>query len=343
MELWVLGMFDMSPILAQTRDFSRSLNNAPNSCWSLSMTSAKFLPGTLKIGLRSMRVLGTALFSAVFLVAALSFASAQETPTAQSGGDFTFKRVAPPTSGAGKRITVQIDPDAEVFRITPGAEPRRPGDPRPEAALEPPPGLLPAAPTAFDWYWAAVSPSIGIDAAQRFQSAIGAIRSNPMKIDTPRLQSLQRIVEAHGTDILKATVGTQVSPALVLAVIAIESAGRTDAISSAGAQGLMQLIPATAARFGVADSMDPEANIAGGVTYLDWLLDEFGRDPVLALAGYNAGEGAVREHQGVPPYAETRAYVPKVLAAWNLARGLCLTPPQLISDGCVFVRQRAQN
>jgi soluble lytic murein transglycosylase-like protein len=103
----------------------------------------------------------------------------------------------------------------------------------------------------------------------------------------------------------------------------------------------MQLMPATADRFGVSDRMDPGANIRGGVTYLEWLLDHFDRDVVLALAGYNAGEGAVREHGGVPPYAETRDYVPKVLAAWELARGLCLTPPQLVSDGCVF-RQGVQ-
>lgn len=282
------------------------------------------------------------IFPFVFAVLTASVA-AQSPKTAQVGGDFTFKRVAPPAAGAGKRITVQIDPEAEIFRITPGSEPRRPGDVSPEAALAPPPEAGPRAPTAFDWYWAAVSPSFGPDAGARFQSAIGAIRSNPLKIDTPRLQSLQRIVEAHGTDILAATVGTQVSPALVLAVIAIESAGRTDAVSSAGAEGLMQLIPATAERFGVSDSMDPRANIIGGVTYLDWLLKEFERDPVLALAGYNAGEGAVRKHQGVPPFQETRAYVPKVLATWYVARGLCLTPPQLISDGCVFVRRQAGN
>ena len=182
-----------------------------------------------------------------------------------------------------------------------------------------------------------------MDAGTRFDLAIGSIRKNALKIGTPRLQTLQKIVDAHGTDILASTVGTQVSPALVLAVIAIESAGKTDAVSHAGAEGLMQLIPATAERFGVADSMDSRLNIKGGVTYLDWLLGEFGRDPVLALAGYNAGEGAVRKHQGVPPFAETRAYVPKVLAAWNVARGLCLTPPQLISDGCVFVRRSASN
>ena len=133
------------------------------------------------------------------------------------------------------------------------------------------------------------------------------------------------------------------SPAFVLAVIAIESAGQTDAVSHAGAVGLMQLIPATAARFGVEDSRDPSQNVKGGVAYLDWLLNEFDNDPVLALAGYNAGEGAVRKHQGVPPFNETRAYVPKVLAAWNVARSMCLTPPVLVSDGCVFTTQNAAN
>ncbi len=282
-----------------------------------------------------------ALFSAFVLTMGVS--AAETPPTAQAGGDFTFKRVAPPGSGASRRITVQIDPDQEIFRITPGSDPWRPGDPRPEAAGLLPPTLLPSAPTEYDWYWEAVSPAIGMDAGTRFELAIGEIRANPLKIGTPRLETMQRIADKHGADILASTVGTQVSPALALAVITVESAGRVDAVSHAGAEGLMQLIPATAERFGVADSMDPKMNIKGGVTYLDWLLDEFERDPVLALAGYNAGEGAVREHQGVPPYAETRAYVPKVLAAWNVARGLCLTPPQLISDGCVFVRRSASN
>lgn len=282
-----------------------------------------------------------AIFSIFFIWAG---AVAAETPrSAQAGGDFTFKRVAPPGSGAKNRITVQIDPDAEIFRITPGSEPRRPGDPRPEAALAPLPDLVPSAPTEFDWYWEAVSPAIGMDASTRFDLAISEIRKNPLKVGTPRLETMQEIADAHGADILTSTVGTQISPALALAVISVESAGQADAVSHAGAEGLMQLIPATAERFGVADSMNPKMNIKGGVTYLDWLMKEFGRDPVLALAAYNAGEGAVRENQGVPPYAETRAYVPKVLAAWNVARGLCLTPPQLISDGCVFVRRSASN
>jgi soluble lytic murein transglycosylase-like protein len=82
--------------------------------------------------------------------------------------------------------------------------------------------------------------------------------------------------------------------------------------------------------------MRPSESIRGGVAYLDWLLARFGGDPILALAAYNAGEGAIDSNGGVPPYAETRAYVPKVLAAWTVARGLCQTPPELASDGCVF-------
>lgn len=99
----------------------------------------------------------------------------------------------------------------------------------------------------------------------------------------------------------------------------------------------MQLIPATADRFGVANTFDPTENIGGGVAYLDWLMDTFERDPILFLAAYNAGEGSIRDNAGVPPYPETRAYVPKVLSAWTVARALCMTPPELMTDGCVFL------
>ena len=101
-------------------------------------------------------------------------------------------------------------------------------------------------------------------------------------------------------------------------------------------QGLMQLMPATAKRFGVEDSKIPSENIRGGVAYLDFLMQLFDNDPVLVLAAYNAGEGAVKEHAGVPPYPETRDYVPKVLSAWRVARLLCKTPPMYLEDGCVF-------
>jgi len=170
------------------------------------------------------------------------------------------------------------------------------------------------------------------------QTAVITLANAPagQRVPAPRLQLMQDIAEAHGTDILRASIGTRVSPALVLAVISVESAGRVDAESSAGAQGLMQLMPATAARFGVQDRLIAADNIKAGVAYLDWLMGEFDGDPILVLASYNAGEGAVRNNTGVPPYPETRNYVPRVLAAWTVARGLCITPPELATDGCVF-------
>ncbi|MBK1836120.1 transglycosylase SLT domain-containing protein [Azospirillum sp. YIM B02556] len=100
-----------------------------------------------------------------------------------------------------------------------------------------------------------------------------------------------------------------IDPALVLAVIQAESAFRTDAVSPKDAAGLMQLIPDTADRFGVGNVFDPKENITGGVKYLRWLLAYFQGDVTLALAGYNAGEGAVDRYKGVPPYDETRNYV----------------------------------
>ena len=237
--------------------------------------------------------------------------------------EFASKRIKAHTPGSGKRITVQIDP-AEQFK------------PAPRAPAAAPPSLPSEAVGRYSWFWDKISPQMIAAGPGRLEEAMTALAAAGTRVSSPRLQHMQSIARANGVDILKSTIGTQVSPALVLAVITVESSGRTDAVSSAGARGLMQLMPATAARFGVTDSLAPRQNIAGGVKYLDWLMTEFGRDPILVLAGYNAGEGSVRKHEGVPPFAETRDYVPKVLAAFQVARGLCLTPPELISDGCVF-------
>lgn len=106
-------------------------------------------------------------------------------------------------------------------------------------------------------------------------------------------------------------------PELVLAVIEAESAFNPQARSIKNAQGLMQLIPATAERFGVQDPYDPVQNLRGGMAYLRWLLAYFQGDVRLTLAGYNAGEGAVLRHGGVPPYAETRAYVEKITRVYG--------------------------
>ena len=241
--------------------------------------------------------------------------------------DFTFKRVGVPAAGQTTgRITVQIDPDAPR-RGPVYAAPRA----EPVSAI----AASPRTQTGFGWFWDNVPSSLTGSSPARLELAINRINNPPtgQHMPAPRLQALQNIAAAQGVHILRETVGTDVSPSLVLAVIAIESAGRTDVVSTAGAQGLMQLRPTTAARFGVSDSMDAAQNIKGGVAYLGWLLDRFSNDPVLVLAGYNAGEGNVQRYQGMPPFAETMDYVPKVLAAWQVAKGLCQTPPDLITDG----------
>lgn len=103
-----------------------------------------------------------------------------------------------------------------------------------------------------------------------------------------------------------------VEEAIVRAIIHAESAYRPNALSRVGAQGLMQLMPATARRFGVSNPFEPGQNIRGGVQYLSWLLRRFDGNLTLAAAGYNAGEGAVDKYKGVPPYSETRRYVERV-------------------------------
>ncbi len=270
-------------------------------------------------------------------LALLCVASAVQAEGGRLQGDFTFRRVTVPAPGTTNRITVQVaprppsSPSGPAVAGTAGALPQVTG--RPANA-----GSPAIAPSGVEWFWEAVSPALADSGPGRLELALREMANAPSgkAIQGPRLQGLQEIAKLHGRDILAATVGTQVSPALVLAVISVESAGQSDAVSRSGAQGLMQLMPDTATRFGVITPLTATANIKGGVAYLDWLMNHFDRDPILVIAAYNSGEGSVRDNAGVPPFAETRAYVPKVLAAWNVARGLCQTPPILMTDGCVF-------
>jgi soluble lytic murein transglycosylase-like protein len=111
-----------------------------------------------------------------------------------------------------------------------------------------------------------------------------------------------------------------VNPQIVAALIRQESAGNRRAVSHKGARGLMQLMPATAIRFGVPKEhlFDPEHNLEAGVRYLSWLLDQFPNDLAKVLAAYNAGENAVARYQGIPPYKETRNYVKRIFGTLGL-------------------------
>lgn len=117
---------------------------------------------------------------------------------------------------------------------------------------------------------------------------------------------------AYQQEIAAAAREFGVEESIVRAIIHAESAYNPLALSRAGAQGLMQLMPGTARRFGVSDAYDAGQNIRGGVQYLSWLLKRFNGDLTLAAAGYNAGEGAVDRYGGVPPYSETQRYVQRV-------------------------------
>ena len=135
--------------------------------------------------------------------------------------------------------------------------------------------------------------------------SLDGFTTGDLKIDSYIVESGKR----HGVD-----------PVLLYATMHQESSFKPRAMSNKGARGLMQLMPATAARFGVTNIWDPRQNIDAGAHYMRFLLDRFGGDVRLALAGYNAGEGAVDKYQGVPPYRETRDYVRRIGERYNLMR-----------------------
>lgn len=130
----------------------------------------------------------------------------------------------------------------------------------------------------------------------------------PARTSTRYTADIQRIAGEHG-----------VSPALVEAVVATESGFDPAAVSPKGAGGLMQLMPRTASALGVVDRFDPRESLRGGVRHLQYLLERYGGSVVLALAAYNAGEGAVDTHRAIPPYPETQRYVQRVLRRAGLA------------------------
>lgn len=164
-------------------------------------------------------------------------------------------------------------------------------------------------------------------------TAIANSRQNMSKkatqISTPKLsfsddclswnaKQVHAKADIYETHINKYAKKHNVDTNLIKSVITAESCFKRKALSSAGAQGLMQLIPDTAERFGVTNSYDPKQNIRGGVKYLKFLLDRYKGDLKKAIAAYNAGEGAVDRYKGIPPFKETKQYVKNVLKVYGL-------------------------
>jgi hypothetical protein len=170
-------------------------------------------------------------------------------------------------------------------------------------------------------YWLGRAAAAGDDYSARLLTRIGKTEKAPLDTGCTQVASLPWLQErckdpqCHRIVRLveRMSVHYDLDPNLVLSVISAESAFNPRALSPKGASGLMQLIPATARRFGVKDVWNPEQNLRGGMAYLQWLLAYFEGDLEWVLAGYNAGEHRVERYRGVPPFAETRAYVKRIL------------------------------
>lgn len=209
----------------------------------------------------------------------------------------TFKLVKPPQLGVKRRLTIATT----------------------HSAL--PPSRSAARLARHGWFWRQASAALGAADPERF-APLAAVAAGKLNGKAQRAL-VSSIRETWRDEIATAARAAGVSEALLLAVIAAESAGDPRAVSPAGAQGLGQLTPDTAKRFEVEDPFEPAQNLRGAATYLSALLAMFDEDALLALAGYNAGENAVLRHRGVPPYAETRDYVPIVLSFYHEAQSLC--------------------
>ncbi len=196
---------------------------------------------------------------------------------------------------------------AGLKQNTGGTGPLEPA-PAPRPSLETFPNLqgrLPGLPTARIQN-SAFSGAPGLSGNMPLDPMAGGLSLSSLSTAAGReawLPAVREIAANHGLD-----------PALFESLVEQESAFNPSAVSRAGAQGLTQLMPATAKMLGVSDSLDPIQNLDGGARYLSQMLKQFGGDEKLALAAYNAGPGAVRKHGGVPPYTETQNYVAKIMA-----------------------------
>lgn len=152
----------------------------------------------------------------------------------------------------------------------------------------------------------------------RYRLLVLSSRDRTASGDRYDYQLLARATQ-YDSIIEHAAVSSALEPNLLRAVIVVESGFNSHAVSKRGAAGLMQLMPATASRYGVSNPFDARQNVHAGAQYLKFLIDRFGHDVSLALAAYNAGEEAVERNGGqIPPFSETMAYVPRVLKIYKM-------------------------
>ncbi len=191
----------------------------------------------------------------------------------------------------------------------------------------------PSPSSASSWFWDEVPPRIEDGSRAKAMQVVANARNRRQGVFGTKAQA-RSVLTRWRAEIKAAARKAGINEALIVAVVIVESGGNQYAKSPKGALGLGQLMPGTAHRYGVRDAFDPAENLRGSATYLSDLINMFRGDLVLALAAYNSGAQAVLRHRGVPPYAETRAYVPKVLAAFETAGDFCASHPRAARRKC---------
>ncbi len=236
----------------------------------------------------------------------------------------SHRRAASPPAGAGSVTTASVTTASSVSRRVPA------GSSTPSTAIAPKPYQAPR--LVKGQVYSYIKDGVRHYTSSRPHgssfSALRAIKYSYMETcyacaarPGVNFGSVRLNMTAYHDEISKAANDFGVDEAVVRAIIHAESSFNPNALSRVGAQGLMQLMPATARRFGVGDPFNAAQNIRGGVQYLAWLLKRFNGNVTLAAAGYNAGEGAVDKYKGVPPYSETQRYVQRVGVLADRYRG----------------------
>jgi len=197
--------------------------------------------------------------------------------------------------------------------------------------------LAPSPTFASGWFWKEVPPRIEDGSPAKAMRIVSDARRRGRGLFGTKTQA-RSVLSRWRAEIEAAAREARISEALIAAVVMVESGGNPYEKSPAGALGRSQLMPETARRYGVRHVFNPAENLRGSATYLSDLIIMFRGDLVLALAAYNAGAQAVLKFRGVPPYAETREYVPKVLAAFETAGKFCASHPRTARRQCRLPR-----